>query len=64
MTGAAPGSDYSNDLQPAGPTGFIVAITYRFGRTVCRDDGTNAVSRCHLPNYPLGNERTPSQNGL
>jgi hypothetical protein len=64
MTGAAPGSDYSDDLQPAGPTGFIAAITYRFGRTVCRDDGNNPVGRCHLPNYPLGNERTPSQSGL
>lgn len=64
MTGAAPGSDYSDDLQPASPTGFIAVVTYRFGKTVCRDDGDNAVVRCHLPNYPLGNERTPSQNGL
>jgi hypothetical protein len=64
MTGAAPGSDYSDDLQPAGPTGFIAAITYRFGRTVCRDDGNDAVARCHLPGHPLGNERTPSQDGI
>jgi hypothetical protein len=63
QTGAAPGSDYSDDLQPAGPTGFIAVITYRFGRTVCRDDGNNAVARCHLSNHPLGNERTPSQTG-
>lgn len=63
MTGAAPGSDYTDDLQPAGPTGFIAAITYRYGRTICRDNGNNAVGRCHLPNHPLGNERTPSQNG-
>jgi hypothetical protein len=62
-TGAAPGSDYSDDLQPAGPTGFIQAITYRFGHTVCRDDGNQTIARCHLANHPLGTERTPSQNG-
>jgi hypothetical protein len=64
MTGAAPGGDYSDDLQPAGPTGFIAVITYRYGRTVCRDDGNDAVARCHLPGRPLGNERTPSQQGV
>ncbi len=61
--GAAPGSDYSDDLQPAGPTGFLEAITYRYGRTVCRDDGTNVLARCHLADHPLGAERTPSQKG-
>ncbi len=64
MIGAAPGSDYSDDLQPAGPAGFITEITYRFGKTVCDDNGNNTVVRCHLANRPLGNERTPSQNGL
>ena len=63
MTGAAPGSDYNDDLQPAGPTGFIEAIDYRYGKTDCRDDGNEAVARCHLSGYPLGNERTPSQMG-
>jgi hypothetical protein len=63
MTGAAPGSDYSDDLAPAGPTGFILAITYRYGTTVCRDDGNQPIFRCHLPNHPLGAERTPSQDG-
>jgi hypothetical protein len=62
-TGAAPGGDYSDDLQPAGPTGFIEAITYRYGKTVCRDNGTNTIARCHLAGHPLGNERTPSQGG-
>lgn len=62
-TGAAPGSDYSDDLAPAGPTGFIVAITYRFGKTVCRDNGNQVIARCHLANHPLGTERTPSQKG-
>jgi len=63
MTGAAPGGDYSDDLQPAGPTGFIGAIIYRYGKTVCRDDGTDAIARCHLADRPLGSERTPSQKG-
>jgi hypothetical protein len=63
MTGAAPGSDYNDDLAPAGPTGFIEAIAYRYGKTVCRDNGTNTIARCHLSNHPLGPERTPSQKG-
>jgi hypothetical protein len=62
-TGAAPGSDYSDDLDPAGPTGFILAITYRYGATVCRDDGNQPIARCHLANHPLGSQRTPSQAG-
>lgn len=63
MTGAAPGGDYSDDLQPAGPTGFIKEIIYHYGKTVCHDDGTDTVARCHLSDRPLGSERTPSQNG-
>jgi hypothetical protein len=63
-TGAAPGSDYADDLDPAGPTGALVAITYRYGSTVCRDDGNGAIARCHLPGHPLGPERTPSQSGI
>ena len=63
-TGAAPGSDYADDLDPAGPTGALVAITYRYGRNVCRDDGNDAIARCHLPDRPLGPERTPSQSGI
>jgi hypothetical protein len=63
-TGAAPGSDYTDDLAPAGLTGALVAITYRYGRTVCSDDGNAAIVRCHLPNHPLGPERTPSQGGI
>lgn len=63
-TGAAPGSDYADDLDPAGPTGSLVAITYRYGSTVCRDDGNEAIARCHLPGHPLGPERTPSQSGI
>jgi hypothetical protein len=62
-TGAAPGSDYADDLAPAGPTGALVAITYRYGRTVCRDNGSEAIKRCHLANRPLGPERTSSQSG-
>jgi hypothetical protein len=61
--GAAPGSDYSDALAPAGPTGFIEAITYRYRTTVCRDNGTNTIARCHLSDGPPGPERTPSQNG-
>jgi hypothetical protein len=63
-TGAAPGSDYPDDLDPAGPTGALVAITYRYGRTVCHDDGNEPIARCHLPDHPLGPERTPSQSGI
>ncbi len=62
-TDAAPGSDYADDLDPAGPTGALVAITYRYGRTVCRDDENEPIARCHLPGHPLGPERTPSQSG-
>jgi hypothetical protein len=61
--GAAPGSDYSDALAPAGPTGFIEAITYRYRTTLCRDNGTNTIARCHLSDGPPGPERTPSQNG-
>ena len=63
-SGAAPGGDYADDLEPAGPTGSLVSITYRFGRTVCRDTDHETVARCHLPGRPLGPERTPSQGGL
>jgi hypothetical protein len=62
-TGAAPGSDYADDLDPAGPAGALVAITYRYGRTVCRDDGNEPITRCGLPGHPLGPEGTPSQRG-
>jgi hypothetical protein len=62
-TGAAPGSDYADDLEPAGPTGSLVVITYRYGRTVCHDDGNDTIARCRLPDHPLGPERTPSQSG-
>jgi hypothetical protein len=62
-TGAAPGSDYADDLAPAGPTGALVAISYRYGRTVCRDNGNEPIKRCHLADHPLGPERTPSQSG-
>jgi hypothetical protein len=63
-TGAAPGSDYADDLDPAGPTGALVSITYRYGRTVCHDDDNETIARCHLPDYPLGAQRTPSQSGI
>lgn len=63
-TGAAPGGDYADDLDPAGLTGALVAITYRYGRTVCRDVGNDTIARCHLPGHPLGPERTPSQSGI
>ncbi len=63
-TGAAPGGDYADDLEPAGPTGALVAITYRYGRTVCRDNGNQPIVRCHLRDHPLGPERTPSQSGI
>lgn len=63
-TGAAPGGDYADDLQPAGLTGALTAITYRYGRTVCRDDGSDTIARCRLADHPLGPERTPSQRGM
>jgi hypothetical protein len=63
-TGAAPGGDYADDLEPAGPTGALVAITSRYGRTVCRDNGNQPIVRCHLRDHPLGPERTPSQSGI
>ncbi len=62
--GAAPGSDYADDLEPAGLTGSLIEITYRYGRTICHDDGHEAIRRCHLADHPLGPERTPSQGGI
>jgi hypothetical protein len=63
-SGAAPGGDYADDLQPAGPTGALVAITYRFGSTVCRDDDNDTIAHCRLHDRPLGPRRTPSQSGI
>lgn len=63
-TGAAPGGDYADALEPAGPTGSLISITYRFGRTVCLDDDEDTVARCHLPGGPPGPEHTPSQGGI
>ena len=63
-SGAAPGSDYADDLAPAGLTGALVTITSRYGRTVCtyaRD--SSSITACHLAAYPLGPERTPSEGG-
>jgi len=61
---AAPGSDYTDDLAPAGLTGALVSITSRYGGTVCtytRD--ASAISACRLATHPLGPERTPSRGG-
>ncbi len=43
------GSSKPGHLFPAGPTGALTATTYRYGSTVCTDDGVNDVHRlCHL----------------
>jgi hypothetical protein len=62
-TGAAPGSDSPGELQLAGPTGFIRAVTYQFGQTVCRDAGGDPIARCHLVHRVAGGRRTPRHDG-
>jgi hypothetical protein len=43
------GSSRPGHLFPAGPTGALTATRYRYGATVCTDDGVNDARRlCHL----------------
>jgi hypothetical protein len=44
------GSSQPHDLYPAGPLGALTSTTYRYGHTVCTDNGTGSMHRlCRLP---------------
>ncbi len=64
--GVAPGSDNPDDLRPAGLTGVLTAITYRYGRRTCVDNGHDGIVKlCGLPGHPLhGWKPSPEEGGV
>jgi hypothetical protein len=64
--GVAPGSDNPDNTRPAGLTGVLTAITYRYGIRTCVDNGHDAIVRlCGLPGHPLhGWEPSPEEGGV
>jgi hypothetical protein len=64
--GVAPGSDNPDNIRPAGLTGVLTAITYRYGRHTCVDNGHDVmVKLCGLPGHPLhGWAPSPDEGGV
>jgi hypothetical protein len=64
--GVAPGSDNPDNTGPAGLTGVLTAITYRYGRRTCVDNGHGAIDKlCGLPDHPLhGWEPSQDEGGV
>jgi hypothetical protein len=64
--GVAPGSDNPDDTRPAGLTGVLTAITYRYGRRTCVDNGHDGIVKlCGLPGHPLhGWKPSPEEGGV
>jgi hypothetical protein len=64
--GVAPGSDNPDDTRPAGLTGVLTAIAYRYGHRTCLDNGHDGIVRlCGLPGHPLhGWAPSPTEGGV
>ncbi len=64
--GVAPGSDNPDDTRPAGLTGVLTAITYRYGGRTCVNNGHDGIVKlCGLPGHPLhGWKPSPEEGGV